>query len=558
MPDDVMPAGGALVADEHLDAVRRLLDEAQPVDVAPGTGDDGNGHGEPPEDDGEPGPPDDAALALFEPNDTGNAHRLVERHGGDLIHVEGIGWHYWDGARYNAELGDPKAVERAQWTQSAMWAELKALRSLGPPPPDELEEASEGAVQDALKLERIKRWERQMQAFEAHIIKSGNRSQIRGMLEMALPDLSQPYREMDSDPWLLTVDNGTLDLRPVEDRKVPGFDGCSDQVWAPVLRGHRKRDRITRLVPVAYEPGAACPAWEAFLARILPGDEVRLFVQRLFGYALLGVTDEQCLAVLWGTGKNGKSTLVDVLREVFGDYAATVPVGVFLDDGHVKADGPRPSLAKLPGRRLVLMSEPKKGAKLDEALVKEITGGEPLETRGLQRDPIEFRPRFLPVMSTNHKPEIRGLDPGIWRRIILIPFKVFIPENERNPRLKEKLLAEKAGILRWLLDGLKSWHEQGLAPPNEVVEAVEEYRADSDPLKEFLEAETHICAGKRVSSTDLYKAYEDWCARNAAEPLKQNGFSRRLKDRGFRTIKASVNFWDGLELLPPNHVEGLA
>lgn len=528
MPDD------ARGIPEALDDLRAQIDGAVAVDLGAGGG------VLPPDDDDDGAPPPDRELAAFDQSDKGNGERLIQRYGDMLVFVDQNGWAVWDRKRFAYELGEGAATKLCHRMVEKLRDEVMALRDLGPPPapPTELEEP-DPFIQGKMRLERIKAWERGLKAFEAFAVKSGNTPQVKGALAQAAPYLAKPARAMDADPWLLTVDNGTLDLR----QQPETLDGMR-------LAGFRRANLITRLAGAGFNPQAAAPQFEKFINRILPDPEVRLFVQKLLGYCLTGDTSEQIFVIFYGTGKNGKSKLVDLIRKIFGDYAATIPVGVFLDGKEKKADGPKPSIAKLPGVRLVLMSEPDKGEALSEGLVKEVTGGEPMETRKLNRDPFEFRPEFTPIMVTNHRPIIRGQDVGIWRRVILVPFEVFITPEERDPHILDKLLEEKEGVLNWLLTGLWLWREEGLDPPAKIMAAVEEYKRDQDPLGDFLEAETAGIQGKRVTATALYAAYASWCERNAVEPLKQNGFGRKMKDRGFRTVKScGVNEYVGLCLL---------
>lgn len=528
MPDDARGIPDAL------DDLRAQIDGAVAVDLGAGGG------VLPPDDDEDGAPPPDRELAAFDQSDKGNGERLIQRYGDKLVFVDQNGWAVWDGKRFAYELGEGAATKLCHRMVERLRDEVMALRDLGPPPapPTELEE-TDPFIQGKLRLERIKAWERGLKAFEAFAVKSGNTPQVKGALAQAAPYLAKPARAMDANPWLLTVDNGTLDLR----QQPETLDGMR-------LGGFRRANLITRLAGAGFSPQAAAPQFERFINRILPDPEVRLFVQKLLGYCLTGDTSEQIFVIFYGTGKNGKSKLVDLIRKIFGDYAATIPVGVFLDGKEKKADGPKPSIAKLPGVRLVLMSEPDKGEALSEGLVKEVTGGEPMETRKLNRDPFEFRPEFTPIMVTNHRPIIRGQDVGIWRRVILVPFLEFITPEERDPHILDKLLEEKEGVLNWLLTGLWLWREEGLDPPAAIMAAVEEYKRDQDPLGDFLEAETYGQAGKRVTATALYAAYASWCERNAVEPLKQNGFGRKMKDRGFRTVKScGVNEYVGLGLL---------
>ncbi|MCG5239540.1 phage/plasmid primase, P4 family [Azospirillum doebereinerae] len=531
MPDDI-----AMVEPDALDDLRQQIDDAVAVD--PGSG--GGSAAPPPEDeDGEP--PPDRELATYDQSDKGNGERLIQRYGNQLVWVDGSGWAVWDGKRFAYELGEGAATKLCHRMIEKLRDELKELRDLGPPPapPTEVDEP-DPMVQGKMRLERIKDWERGLKAFETFAVKAGDTPKVKGALAQAMPYLSKPARAMDSNPWLLTVDNGTLDLRQKPD--------TLDRMH---LAGFRRANLITRLAGAAFNPQAVAPQFDRFITRILPDEEVRRFVQKLLGYCLTGDTSEQIFVIFYGTGKNGKSKLVDLIRKIFNDYAATIPAGVFLDAGREKkADGPKPSIAKLPGVRLVLMSEPDKGEALSEGLVKEVTGGEPMETRKLNKDPFEFRPEFTPVMVTNHRPIIRGQDVGIWRRVILVPFEVFITPEERDPHILDKLMEEKEGVLNWLLNGLWLWLDEGLDPPAKIMAAVEEYKRDQDPLGDFLEAETAGIQGKRVTATALYEAYTKWCERNAVEPLKQNGFGRKMKDRGFRTVKScGVNEYVGLCLL---------
>lgn len=530
MPDDGRKATAA-----DLDELRQAIDDAIPVD--PGAGGGGIG-GPPDDDDGEP--PSDRELAAYDQNDTGNAERLIARYGANLVYVDQNGWAAWDKRRFAYLLGDAEAIKLCHLTVAKIRDEVQALRDLGPPPPSALEEAeTDPTAQALMRAERIKGWEKSIAKFQAFAVTSGNAGKVAGMLDMARPYLSRPASAMDGNPWLLTVDNGTLDLSQ-KPETVAGMR----------VRTHRRADLITRLATVTFDPEARCPRFEAFITRILPDEEVRRFVQKLLGYCLSGSTAEQIFVIFYGTGRNGKSVLIDLTRKTFGDYAATVPVGVFLDDRNKKADGPRPSLAKLPGVRLALMSEPDKGQALSEGLVKEVTGGEPLAVRKLNQDEFEFRPAFTPIMVTNHKPIIRGQDAGIWGRVVLVPFEVFIPPEERDPQLIDKLMEERPGFLNWLLDGLWMFFEEGLDPPEKIKAAVEEYQKDSDPIGDFLESEVITQPGEKTNVSEVYDRYEKWCQQNATDPLTKKAFANKMKDKGFRTTKISVNYWVGIKLLP--------
>lgn len=520
--DDQMP----------VDDIRAVIEGAERVTL------DGFGGGDEPPVEGDPA--DDLELARFEYNDTGNAKRLLARFGTALLNVDRVGLHAWDGKRYGLELGEARAKLLAQKTAALLYREVEALRRLGPPPPtdDELD-CEDDKERVKLAAARMKEWRKSIDQGEAWALQSGNAGKINGMLEIVTPRVTKSPTVMDANPWLLNIDNGTLNLRE-----------RPETIDQTTVRRHSRDDLLTKLAPVGFDPEAQCPEFDAFLRRIQPDDGVRAFLQRLFGYCLTGDVTEQVFVVFHGDGANGKSTLTDLMREVFGDYAATVPAGVFMSKHNDDPDKARPSLAKLPGVRLLLMSEPKGGAMLDESLVKAVTGMEPLPTRNLHEKEFDLRPVFKPIMSTNHKPGINGQDTGIWRRVKLVPFEVVIPLEERDRSLPDRLRLEKAGIFNWLLNGLAMWWEEGLNPPEIITAAVDEWKRESDPIGEFLEAETYEAAGKRVKATALYEAYVKWCEANAQEPMTANKFGRKMGARGRKTVKSDgVNHYVGLQLL---------
>lgn len=530
--------------DPQHDDLRAAIEGAAPAAL------DGRGGGDDPPLDGDP--VDDLELARYEHNDTGNAKRLLARFGTALLYVDRVGMHAWDGRRYGLELGEARAKLLAQRTAALLYDEVAALGDAldreGPPPPSAAEiDCEDEKRRERMVAARLKAWRKAVELGEAWALASGNAAKINGMLEIVKPRVTTPAGAMDADPWLLNVANGTLNLRE-----------RPETAAGMTLRRHSRADLLTKLAPVGFDPAATCPVFEAFLRRVLPDGAVRGFLQRLFGYCLTGDTSEQVFVVLHGEGANGKSTLTDLLREVLGDYAATVPVGIFMTKHNDNPDAPRPSLAKLPGVRLLLMSEPKSGALLDESLVKVVTGMEPLPVRNLNEKEFDLRPVFTPVMSTNHKPVIQGQDTGIWRRVKLVPFEVVIPPDEIDRDLPNKLRAETAGVLRWLLDGLFAWWEQGLDPPAAINAAVDEWKRESDPIGEFLDAEVAAIPGKRVTASALYAGYTAWCERNAREPLKANSFGRKMRERGQRVVKSDgVNHYVGLQVLGGTEVEPL-
>ena len=315
-------------------------------------------------------------------------------------------------------------------------------------------------------------------------------------------------------------------------------------------REHRREDLITQASPVAYEPEAEAPTWRAFLERALPDRAVQAFIQRYAGYSLTGDISEQSLVLCYGRGANGKSTLLEVLSHILGDYAKATPFASLLHDDRRRGSEASPDLARLLGARLVTAAEPEVGARFSEAMLKSLTGGERIPARHLREEFFEFSPKFKLWLSFNNRPSVRGQDEGIWRRLLLVPFDVVIPRPERDRRLVAKLKAEASGILNWALDGYRLWAESGLAVPEAVRAATDEYRLDSDPVGQFLQAAVGELKGGAVRARVLYSAYAKWCRENAVKPFSETAFGTIVPERGIRKEKAGAIFYRDIELKP--------
>lgn len=319
---------------------------------------------------------------------------------------------------------------------------------------------------------------------------------------------------LDRDPWLFNVLNGTIDL------KTGG------------VRPHDRADFITMMAPCEFDPTAKCPQWDLFLERIFEDkEEVQSFVRRLCGYLLTGDTSEQCLFVLYGTGANGKSTFVETFLTLVGDYGKKTPMQTFLEQ---KNEGVRNDLAALRSSRMVSAVEASKGKFLNEALIKEVTGGDRVSARFLFGEFFDYTPQYKILLAVNDKPRIRGGDEGIWRRMRLIPFTVFIPPEKRDKKLPLKLSAELPGILNWALVGLGLWQVFGLVPPPEVLDATEEYRVEMDLLHDFLQTCCAKQAGGFVTAETLYEVYEQWTKENGESPVSKRGFGIMIRERGYK------------------------
>jgi putative DNA primase/helicase len=260
------------------------------------------------------------------------------------------------------------------------------------------------------------------------------------------------------------------------------------------------------------------------------------------------LTNEQCLFILYGTGKNGKSTFLDTIKQLMADYTKNTPVETFMRKDWSNSNNYQ--LARLFGARLITTGEPDKGDRLAESLVKQITGGESLNAEHKYKDPFEFYPEFKLWIGTNYKPEIVGTDLGIWRRIMLVPFDYYFTVDERDTSFPEKLLPELPGIFNWAMEGFKAWQRQGLNPPKEVLAATEDYREEMDVFQNFINDCTISKPGAVIRFKDLYKVYQEWARENGIKnPMNSNTIGRRLKEKGIKEYNTrEAKGREGIEL----------
>jgi len=307
------------------------------------------------------------------------------------------------------------------------------------------------------------------------------------------------------------------------------------------LLEHDPEHLCSRLSSIEYRD-AECPNWFNFLERIQPDPQVRKYLQRAVGYSLTGDTGEQCLFFAHGTGRNGKSVFLETIGALLGEFAVASSMNAFeLKKGAIPND-----IARLAGARLVTVSETADGQRINEPLIKDLTGGDTITARFLRREFFEFRPEFKLWIRGNHKPAIRGTDEGIWRRIHLIPFEEYITDDEVDPHLLDKLKTELPGILKWATDGCIQWQRNGLQPPEVVVSATSEYRREMDSLADFIETCTR--PGGEVQATPLYQRYKEWAEDSGYKPLNQTNFGLRLAERGIKKDKRGVVKYIGIQI----------
>lgn len=547
-------------------------------------GPDFGGGQEPPG--GDPAPPEElcARLPL---NDYGNGQRYVIHFGRDVMWVPRVGWFTWEervwvqdhdgiAARRKAQsIGALIARETRYLFRSpadaAALAEADQAREVlaeleGVPVKDRTDEqraalvAARAAVAEGNAI--VERTRTTIGQRLTHAKNAGNSGPMTNMIAEAGIALARTLDQLDVDPLMVNTESGVLRFGSVLDEFEMSFrpkDSPAVKRATVDLVGHDRAQLLTKIMPVVYDPAARAPQFEAFLERVQPNPNMRAFLQRWFGLSLTGLTGEQKMVFLHGIGANGKSVLVDLLARMMGSYAASAKIESLTGESKKSGSEATPDLIPLVGARFVRASEPEEGRKLQEGMIKALTGGEEFLVRALHADFFAFMPRFKLTISGNHKPEIRGTDDGIWRRVLLVPFDVQIPKEERDPHMGEKLWAERSGILNWLVAGLRAYIEGGLQEPAQVLEATREFREESDPVGAFLEACCVVSgeAGESISSKELGEAFNIWLSERGEGTWQPATVARRLKEKAgrwrspttgcsFTARKSSTMKYDGL------------
>lgn len=438
-------------------------------------------------------------------DDTGNALRFRDANAG-LIHynhVDGC-WIYWDGVRWASdENGEIK--RRADKMLADMAKDLKEMQD-----------------------------DPAYNAYKKHLSRSRSHRGKEGFIAEA--------RHLEGVPVL-----------PSEmDRAGNAFNvrNCLISLKTGRTAEHDKKYMISKLAPVTYDENARCPRWDRFIEEVTCGDKsLQLYLQRMIGYCMTAYTKEQCMFFLYGNGSNGKSVFVDTIAYMLGEYAASCqPETVMMRDRNNTARG---DLARLKGARMVVTSEPNDGCRLDEGIVKQMTGGteNKLTARFLYGREFEFSPEFKIVMSTNYKPVIKGTDNGIWRRVRLIPFTAEFTKENRDPQLTEKLRRELPGILNWAIAGAVGWCKEGLPPCAIIDEAGQEYRSEMDRVQQFLDDCTTRSESSSTQASTLYKCYKAWCSEQGDRfPVGSTKFFMELKRR-FKSRKTEAyNEYIGIKI----------
>lgn len=516
----------------------------------------------PEEDDGKPRPADRAAeAALFPLNDIGNGKRFEAYFGGQAMRVPRVAWHTWAKTHWARDEDDLKVREMAQlvspqilleiphlalekWEKRAIDAlpmareDVKRLEAIGDPSAEQ--EAELGKARSA-----VYRGEAAQKALggrkadhRRHSKASGNSGKIDAMLKEAAVNLSKRLDSLDADPLAINCASGTVRFTVIDG--IDAKDG-SDTGASPTVKvrqdPHEMKDLITKCMPVNFDPDTPPPAgkkFDAFLRRVQPNEEMRRFIQRWFGLSMSGIPVQK-LAFFYGHGANGKSVLVDLICRIMDDYAATAPIEALTGQSRRGGSDATPELIPLIGARAVRSSEPEQGERFKEGMIKSLTSGEPIPVRALHSDFVFIKTFFKLTISGNHKPEIRGTDDGIWRRVLLVPFDVQIPEAERDPNLGEALWGERDAVFAWMVEGLRDYLEGGLQVPDQVTDATDGYRKDSDPVGAFLGECTVMDGGDDfILSKELIEAFNFWLEENGETRWGGRTVSLRLKDKAGR------------------------
>jgi putative DNA primase/helicase len=430
--------------------------------------------------------------------------------GTQVRYVAGLGWHVWDGRRW-AYDDTGELLRRAKKTARAIYQDA-------------------ALCDDDEERKRIVAWART----------SESESRLKAMINLAASEANLVVRasELDANPYLLNALNGTIDLRTGH------------------LRAHEPTDLITKLAPVDYDPEARSKRWDAFLFRVTGGDQDLIaFIQRLSGYTITGVTDEEILAFLHGPGATGKTSAGKSIRAALGDYASVADFETFLAR---RGDaGIRNNVARVAGARMVISVEVEDGKKLAEGLIKQLTGGDKIAARFLHKEYFEFEPQFTLWLVANARPRAHASDDALWRRILQVPFTEVIPKDERDPDLKRLLRTdptEQTAILAWLVRGCLESQTRGLDVPERVKNYTAEYRAENDPLAEWVADDCRLGEEHWTPTCQLRDAYENWCVGAGIDPIDtRRAWGNALKAHDCaRAMRMTGHGWQGIALHHPH------
>lgn len=448
--------------------------------------------------------------------DLGLAERFLDQHAAILRYSDAHGYSVWDGRQWKRDE-DGRVYELATQSIRSIYREAASAESDG---------ARKELARFAVASEARTR-------IEAAV-------QLAGRIGGPPFNIKTTLQKFDADPYLLNVQNGILDLRQSE------------------LRPHDPAAMCSRITAAPFVAGARSELWERALVRWQPDQDVRAFLQRAFGAALIGDPQHERLFFMSGPEATGKSTCIRAVQTVLGDYAKTADFETFLRREFVSG-GPRNDIARLYGSRFVASLEVDEGKRLAEGIVKALCGGDVLTARFLYQEAFEFRPTFTLYLAANHRPKANADDGALWRRICHIPFTGQIPEAERDPAVKARLCSPESGpaILAWLVEGARDYLASGLRVPPAIADATAEYRAEQDSLRDFIADATVEQTNLSAPAGDLYRRYRQWCEGTGERPMRDREFKAHMAAKGFTWQKTKHGaVYHGLAILHEDGGDG--
>lgn len=447
-------------------------------------------------------------CAAEQETDIGNGLRLRRRFGDLARHYAGaasfiaisvahIGWFVYDGMRWKEDEDESLIRQLAHRTAEAIRKEpaligvtdeqaavikagevaalaldqMKATKRLPDPETTQRKRDYEALVEEAEKI--LAAIDDRRASRRRHAKSTAGSSKLSNMLNEARPYMARSVKDLNPDPMMLNCLSGTIDFvcREIETNGDDPDQPTTRKIWSARIRPHDQNDMITKLVGAEWKDGhmPPMPEFRRFLIKVQPDPLIRAFLKRFCGYLLTGLTVEQVMLFFYGAGRNGKSTFVELLCHILGDYSVTLSIDSFSGDNKRGGGEATPDLARLPGARMVAASEPEANTKLKDALIKTLTGGEKIPVRRLHKDFFEVDPHFKIILSGNHKPRIDDDSDGIWRRLLLVPWLVQIDKADIDRMLPRKLRAEADGVFAWMVEGAVEYLNEGLAIPLSLI-----------------------------------------------------------------------------------------
>jgi putative DNA primase/helicase len=455
-------------------------------------------------------PPQAGQAKTYNTTDMGNAERFADKFGGVVRYCSKLGkdgvWLIWDGRRWQID------------------EKLKIHRMAKEVVPDIYLDSQNAGIQ-ADKI-RLFKWALQTEGLATR----------NNMVKDARPALAIAADELDTHPWLLNVKNGTIDLRTGK------------------LSSHAQDHYLTKVLQINWDEKAQCPTWENFInSSQWDKQEMVDYLQKAVGYSLTGDVREKCMFILHGPKDTGKSTFVEAMQMLLGEYAIKIQTQTLMWRRERQQSN---DIAILKGARFVHASEAEEHERLAEAQIKELTGGDTVTCRFLHAEFFQFQPEFKLWLSTNHKPKVSS-DKATWGRLKLIPFTYQVPDDEKDTGLKAKLKTELPGILRWAVEGCLKWQVEGLAMPQIVIGATGKYQDEMDTIGQFLDECCDVGDDSySVTSKALYAAYKQWCLDTGERVESQRGLGLKLNDKGLKNTRITRGVdkgrteWEGVQIKP--------